>query len=71
VFSEKRLTTYPDPSEGMLSGLRAPEGVAPGYAAATGRIAHATTLMANTVIERKGARTALLGRWDERLTGAC
>jgi N-methylhydantoinase A/oxoprolinase/acetone carboxylase beta subunit len=60
VFIEKRLTTYPDPSDGMLSGLRALESAAPGYVAATGRIAHATTLVANTVIERKGARTALL-----------
>jgi hypothetical protein len=51
VFIEKRLTTYPDPSEGMLSGLRALESAAPGYVAATGRIAHATTLVANTVIE--------------------
>src|SRR5918999_192513 len=60
VFIEKRLTTYPDPSVGMLDGLRALQGAAPGYVERTRRIAHATTLVANAVIERKGARTALL-----------
>lgn len=60
VFIDKRLTTYPDPSVGMLDGLRALAGAAPGYVEGTRRIAHATTLVANAVIERKGARTALL-----------
>ena len=54
VFIEKRLTTCSDPSEGMLDGLRALEGAASGYVAATGRMAHATALVANTVIVRKG-----------------
>jgi N-methylhydantoinase A/oxoprolinase/acetone carboxylase beta subunit len=60
VFIDKRLTTYPDPSAGMLDGLRVLGDAAPGYVARTRRIAHATTLVANVVIERKGARTALL-----------
>jgi len=60
IFIEKDLTTPADPSEGLLEGLRTLEGAAPGYTARTRRIAHATTLVANTVIEKKGARTALL-----------
>jgi N-methylhydantoinase A/oxoprolinase/acetone carboxylase beta subunit len=60
VFVDKRLTTSPDPSRGMLEGLGALGAACPDYVAATRRIAHATTLVANAVIERKGARTALL-----------
>lgn len=60
VHIDKRLTTYPDPSVGMLHGLRGLERAVPGYVRGTRRIAHATTLVANAVIERKGARTALL-----------
>lgn len=60
VFVAKRLTTYPDPSVAMLDGLRVLAEACPGYELRTRRIVHATTLVANTVIERKGARTALL-----------
>ena len=60
IFVEKGLTTPADPSVGLLDGLRTLEGATPGYAGRTRRFAHATTLVANTVIERKGARTALL-----------
>jgi len=60
VFVEKDLTTPVDPSIGVLEGLRSIDRVCPGYAARTRSLAHATTLVANTVIERKGARTALL-----------
>ncbi len=56
----KSLTTPADPSVGVLTGLRAFDDPCPGHIAATNRIAHATTLVANTVIERKGAVTALL-----------
>jgi N-methylhydantoinase A len=56
----KRLTTPDDPSVAMLAGLAAFNDVAAGYAEKTARLAHATTLVANTVIERKGALTALL-----------
>src|SRR5206468_8651754 len=59
-FVEKALTTPADPSIGLLDGLGALGRAAPGYAAQTRRLAHATTLIANAVIERKGARTALL-----------
>src|SRR5262245_48559988 len=60
IRTAKRLTTYPDPSVGMLDGLRDLTRDSPGYIGRTRRIAHATTLVANSVIERKGARTALL-----------
>jgi N-methylhydantoinase A len=57
---EKGLTTPADPSIGTLDGLGALDRASPGHPARTGRLAHATTLIANAVIERKGARTALL-----------
>ncbi len=60
IFVEKGLTTPADPSIGLLDGLVSLDRATPGYAARTRRFAHATTLVANTVIERKGARTALL-----------
>jgi len=56
----KVLTTYPDPSEAVLSGaqrLLAEQQVAPGHVQ---RVIHGTTLVTNTIIERKGAQTALL-----------
>jgi N-methylhydantoinase A len=60
IFVGKDLTTPADPSVGLLEGLAALGRAVPGYAARTRRFAHATTLIANAVIERKGARTALL-----------
>lgn len=60
IHIAKSLTTPADPSVGVLAGLRAFDDPCPGHIAATSRIAHATTLVANTVIERKGAVTALL-----------
>ena len=60
IHAEKCLTTPADPSVGILEGLRAFDPIDPGHVAGTRRIAHATTLVANAVIERKGARTALL-----------
>ena len=60
VSVEKVLTTYPDPAVAVLSGVRQllrqqnipPEAVA--------YVVHGTTLITNTLIERKGAQTALL-----------
>jgi N-methylhydantoinase A len=60
IFVEKGLTTPADPSIEIMAGLAALDRIARGYAAETRFIAHATTLVANAVIERKGARTALL-----------
>ncbi len=56
----KVLTTSAAPETGVLTGVRAIL-VASGVAAADiGLIIHGTTLATNAVIERKGARTALL-----------
>lgn len=56
----KVLTTHADPVQGILEGTRrllAQCGVAP---AELGRVVHATTLFTNSLIERKGALTALV-----------
>ena len=56
----KVLTTVPDPSAGVLQGIPAlleASGIAP---EAVGGVIHGTTLVTNALIERRGARTALL-----------
>jgi len=60
IRTAKRLTTPDDPSRAMLAGLTELAHGMPGSTDAAERLAHATTLVANAVIERKGARTALL-----------
>ena len=60
IKTAKRLTTPDDPSRAMLAGLTELGHSAPGSTSACERLAHATTLIANAVIERKGAKTALL-----------
>ncbi len=60
IAVEKVLTTYPDPAVAVLDGIRAliaNAGVAP---EAIAYVVHGTTLITNTLIERKGAPTALL-----------
>ena len=54
IFVAKDLTTPADPSLGVLRGLRALDRACPGYAGLTLSLAHATTLVANAVIEREG-----------------
>jgi N-methylhydantoinase A len=59
-FTTKTLTTPTAPEEGVLAALRAviaAAGVAPGE---VDLIIHGTTLATNAVIERKGAKAALL-----------
>src|SRR6266446_6966680 len=59
-FTAKILTTAQAPEDGVLAALRsvtARAGVEPGE---VGVIIHGTTLATNALIERKGARTALL-----------
>jgi N-methylhydantoinase A len=56
----KVLTTPAAPEQGVMQGLRtitAAAGIAP---AEIGLIIHGTTLATNAIIERKGARTALI-----------
>src|SRR6185503_19787885 len=60
LASEKCLTTPEDPVAGIMHGierLRAAGAVNGGEIAG---VAHATTLVTNILIERKGARTGLL-----------
>jgi len=60
IAFEKVLTTYPDPAIAVLDGIRAlitRTGLA---SDAIAYVVHGTTLITNTLIERKGAHTALL-----------
>ncbi len=60
IAVEKLLTTYPDPSLAVIKGVRRlldRTGIPP---ASIRYIVHGTTLITNTLIERKGAKTALL-----------
>ncbi len=59
-FSTKVLTTYAAPEDAILDGLRkvcAEAGIEPGRIE---QIIHGTTLATNALIERRGAKTALI-----------
>ncbi|MGH2649902.1 MAG: hydantoinase/oxoprolinase N-terminal domain-containing protein, partial [Actinomycetota bacterium] len=56
----KVLTTPDDPLRGLLSGMRAVLAGAGIPPLAVAHMLHGTTLITNAVVERKGARTALL-----------
>ena len=56
----KVLTTPHAPEQGVLTGVRAILAASGVAAADVGLIIHGTTLATNAVIERKGAKTALL-----------
>jgi N-methylhydantoinase A len=56
----KVLTTPKDPAQGVESGITALLGEAGIAADAVRAVVHGTTLATNALIERKGARTALL-----------
>lgn len=56
----KTLTTYPDPLQGILNGVEQITSDSNVPLRSIGVIVHGTTLVTNAVIERKGARTALL-----------
>ncbi|MFN8562981.1 MAG: hydantoinase/oxoprolinase family protein [Anaerolineae bacterium] len=53
----KLLSTPDDPARAMLNGLNA---VSPGGLEALARIAHGTTVATNAILERKGAKCALI-----------
>ncbi|HEV2546873.1 MAG TPA: hydantoinase/oxoprolinase family protein [Stellaceae bacterium] len=59
-WTSKILTTATAPEEGVLAAIVAVLGEARLAPAAVGLIIHGTTLATNAVIERKGARTALI-----------
>jgi len=56
----KCLTTPRDPSEAMEAGVRELARQVPGCVERMEEIIHGTTLVINAILERKGARTALL-----------
>lgn len=57
---EKCLTTHGAPEDAVLTGIGLLEREVPGLLPDTARFVHATTLVTNTILERKGARTGLL-----------
>lgn len=61
VWTEKVLSTPTKPEEAIMVGLTALAGTLPDLMSACGRISHAATLVTNAIIERKGAKVALLG----------
>ncbi|HEY7174146.1 MAG TPA: hydantoinase/oxoprolinase N-terminal domain-containing protein, partial [Micromonosporaceae bacterium] len=60
VRVEKIPTTPNDPAEAVLSGVDAFRRTDADSIPRVRRVVHATTLVANTLVERNGARTALL-----------
>ena len=60
VHVGKVLTTPKDPAHGVEGGIQGLLGEAGVAAAAVRAVVHGTTLATNALIERKGARTALL-----------
>ncbi|MBK5099610.1 MAG: hydantoinase/oxoprolinase family protein [Desulfobacteraceae bacterium] len=56
----KCLTTPSDPSDAVEQGIRALEQKAPGFVAKLDEVIHGTTLVINSIIERKGAKTGLI-----------
>jgi N-methylhydantoinase A len=60
LFNEKVLTTPDDPSVGVLQGLDKILGANDVQPADVSHVIHGTTLVANAVIERRGAKVALI-----------
>lgn len=56
----KRLTTPVDPSDAVEEGIRDLEKTTPGFIVRLDEVIHGTTLVINSIIERKGARTGLI-----------
>jgi N-methylhydantoinase A len=59
-ITTKVLTTYADPADGVLGGVARVLADAGVSAREVGLVLHGTTLATNALIERRGARTALL-----------
>jgi len=60
MITGKCLTTPQDPSDAVEEGIRALEKVAPNFVGKLDELIHGTTLVINSIIERKGARTGLI-----------
>jgi N-methylhydantoinase A/oxoprolinase/acetone carboxylase beta subunit len=60
IKTYKCLTTPRDPSDAVEHGIRELQASAPGVVARLDELIHGTTLVINSIIERKGARTGLI-----------
>ncbi len=60
IKTGKCLTTPQDPSDAVEEGINTLEGAAPGFVGKLDEVIHGTTLVINSIIERKGARTGLI-----------
>ncbi|MGB9627885.1 MAG: hydantoinase/oxoprolinase family protein [Thermodesulfobacteriota bacterium] len=56
----KCLTTPKDPSDAVEHGIREMEKMTPGFVEKLDEVIHGTTLVINSIIERKGAKTGLI-----------
>ena len=56
----KCLTTPGDPSDAVEQGIKELEQVTPGFVKKLDEVIHGTTLVINSIIERKGAKTGLI-----------
>ncbi|OPX38408.1 MAG: hypothetical protein B1H13_11380 [Desulfobacteraceae bacterium 4484_190.3] len=56
----KCLTTPSDPSDAVVQGIRELEAKTSDFVADLSEVIHGTTLVINSIIERKGARTGLI-----------
>ena len=56
----KCLTTPSDPSDAVEQGIRELDQKTPGFVAKLDEVIHGTTLVINSIIERKGAKTGLI-----------
>ena len=56
----KCLTTPKDPSDAVEHGIREMEKNTPGFVEKLDEVIHGTTLVINSIIERKGAKTGLI-----------
>ena len=56
----KCLTTPKDPSDAVEHGIKEMEKNTPGFVEKTDEVIHGTTLVINSIIERKGAETGLI-----------
>ena len=56
----KCLTTPGDPSDAVEQGIEELEQVTPGFVGKLDEVIHGTTLVINSIIERKGAKTGLI-----------
>ena len=60
IMTGKCLTTPQDPSDAVEEGIRALESTAPDFVGKLDELIHGTTLVINSIIERKGAKTGLI-----------